>query len=210
MRFRLFGNRGDTIIEVMIALAVLGSIIAGGYAIATKSLNGVRVAQERSEALKIAEGQIETLKYRFAIADNFQELTNYDTGLIDNFKDHFTQPSYAMPIGLDVSDPALPKIGFCFYDDTADVDSDMRVDELIRFNKPGDNLDNFSSYPSECVKQNLYHVYITNTLAQNCPTNPDVSLTYKVNVTWNRSGGGEVQHLYLEDRVNVDFGAPCP
>lgn len=56
-------QRGDTIVEVMIALSVIGLTIATGYSIATRSLNGVRVSHERSEATKIAEGQIEQVKY---------------------------------------------------------------------------------------------------------------------------------------------------
>ncbi len=61
-------QRGDTIIEVMIALSVLMVIIVGGYSIATRSLNGVRIAQERSEASKIAEGQLEAINERIAAA----------------------------------------------------------------------------------------------------------------------------------------------
>lgn len=56
-------KRGDTIVEVLIAVAVLGLIIAAGFAIANRSLRGVRRAQERSEALKIAERQIERIKH---------------------------------------------------------------------------------------------------------------------------------------------------
>lgn len=53
---------GDTIVEVLIGLAVLGAIVGAGYSIATRSLNGVRVSQERSEATKIAESQIEVMR----------------------------------------------------------------------------------------------------------------------------------------------------
>ena len=57
-------NQGDTIVEVLIAVTVLMVIISGGYAITTRSLNGVRISQERSEATKIAEGQIEAISQR--------------------------------------------------------------------------------------------------------------------------------------------------
>ncbi|MCA9334189.1 hypothetical protein KC963_04025 [Candidatus Saccharibacteria bacterium] len=53
---------GDTIIEVMIAVAVLGTVIGGVYSVASRSLRSARQSQERSEALKYTESQIEQLK----------------------------------------------------------------------------------------------------------------------------------------------------
>lgn len=53
---------GDTIVEVMIAVAVIGLTLASSYAIVVSSLKSARQAQERGEALKLAEGQVEQLK----------------------------------------------------------------------------------------------------------------------------------------------------
>lgn len=58
---------GDTIVEVLFAVAVVGLTIASAYGIASLSLQNARQAQERGEALKIAEGQIEAIR---AIASN--------------------------------------------------------------------------------------------------------------------------------------------
>jgi type II secretory pathway pseudopilin PulG len=69
-------NKGDTIVEFMLALSVLGLIIVGGYSIATRSLNGVRVSQERGEALKIAEAQIETVRQKISSTDNYADILN--------------------------------------------------------------------------------------------------------------------------------------
>ena len=55
-------QHGDTLVEVMIALAIIGSVIAISYATASRALRIGVYAQERTEALKIAEGQIEILK----------------------------------------------------------------------------------------------------------------------------------------------------
>jgi prepilin-type N-terminal cleavage/methylation domain-containing protein len=60
-------QRGDTLIEVMIALAIIGSVIAISYATASRALRTGRAAQERTEALKLVEGQIETLKAAAAV-----------------------------------------------------------------------------------------------------------------------------------------------
>ncbi len=54
---------GDTIIEVMLATAVIGLVIGMSYASASRALRTGRFAQEQTEALKIAESQIERLKY---------------------------------------------------------------------------------------------------------------------------------------------------
>jgi type II secretory pathway pseudopilin PulG len=56
-------NVGDTIIEVMIAIAIIGSILGSSYVTANNSLRGTRQAQERTEALKFLEAQVESLKY---------------------------------------------------------------------------------------------------------------------------------------------------
>lgn len=56
------GHRGDTIIEVLIAVVVVGLAIGLAYGTASRSLRLNRQAQERGEALKKVEGQIERLK----------------------------------------------------------------------------------------------------------------------------------------------------
>lgn len=55
-------KRGDTIIEVMLAMAIIGLVLAAAYATAARNLRTSRFTQERTEALKIAEGQIELMK----------------------------------------------------------------------------------------------------------------------------------------------------
>lgn len=63
MRFNLLKNqKGDTIIEVMFALVVLATAIGVSYGVANRSLRTARTAQERTEALKVAESQAEKLK----------------------------------------------------------------------------------------------------------------------------------------------------
>jgi Tfp pilus assembly protein PilV len=59
---RILNQAGDTIIEVLFAVVVLGLAITTGYGMASLSLKQGRQAQERSEALKLAESQLEHLK----------------------------------------------------------------------------------------------------------------------------------------------------
>lgn len=59
LRFR---ERGDTIVEVMVVLAVLGLAISISYATANRSLLNARQAQENAQATALAQSQIESLR----------------------------------------------------------------------------------------------------------------------------------------------------
>lgn len=56
------GQSGDTIVEVMIVLAVLGMAIGISYATANRSLLNARQAQEASLATEVVQAQVEGLQ----------------------------------------------------------------------------------------------------------------------------------------------------
>lgn len=58
---RFHNQRGDTIVEVMISIAIIGLILAGAYATANRSLTNVRDAEEHEQAIALAQGQLELL-----------------------------------------------------------------------------------------------------------------------------------------------------
>ncbi len=60
------GHAGDTIVEVLIVLAVLGLSFAISYATANHGLIQARNAQEHSEALGIINSQVELIRAAFA------------------------------------------------------------------------------------------------------------------------------------------------
>lgn len=55
-------QRGDTIIEVLIATVVISLVLAGAFVVSRNSTTAVRNAQEDAQASKIIESQIERLR----------------------------------------------------------------------------------------------------------------------------------------------------
>jgi prepilin-type N-terminal cleavage/methylation domain-containing protein len=65
-------QRGDTIIEVMIALAILGFAIGLSYVTANRSILAAEQAQESSTASELLQGQIEAIR---SLAPNMSSTT---------------------------------------------------------------------------------------------------------------------------------------
>ena len=72
---RANNRRGDTIVEVLIAILVVGTVLGGAYVAANRYFKNVRQAQEYTNALKIAEGQIEQIKAFIDNNDNSPKTT---------------------------------------------------------------------------------------------------------------------------------------
>lgn len=62
MWVRGLSQRGDTIVEVLIAIAVAGAVIGGAYSLVNATTKNNLAAQERSAATKVAESQVEMLR----------------------------------------------------------------------------------------------------------------------------------------------------
>lgn len=62
MKLRQYSQRGDTIIEVLFAMAIIGLVLASAYSIASKNLQTSQFSKERTQATKIAESQVEQIK----------------------------------------------------------------------------------------------------------------------------------------------------
>lgn len=61
---------GDTMVEVLISMAIVSMILGGAYVTSNKSLLTVRDAQEHVDALKLASSQVESLNAIPAVAFN--------------------------------------------------------------------------------------------------------------------------------------------
>jgi len=61
---RINPNRGDTIVEVLIAIGIAAFAIGISYATANRSLHQAITARERNEALNVLQNQVADLKFR--------------------------------------------------------------------------------------------------------------------------------------------------
>lgn len=191
MFIRKLTNKGDTIVEVMIALTVLMLIIGGGYSIATRSLNGVQVAQERSEATKIAEGQLEAIRWKIQDNSNLSAL-NTD-GFINATGTNWS--SLASP-----SVSGWSTANFCVV--TTTVGSPPTQHTTIEAKTVGDA----SGHCSQGI-DGRYKISVTTDLTflnyDNDPKLDKKQLTYKVTVKWDRAGGGGEESIVVADRYVV-------
>ncbi|QQS19144.1 hypothetical protein IPL68_03850 [Candidatus Saccharibacteria bacterium] len=55
-------QRGDTIIEVLIASAIASLVLTSAYALTNKNVGAIQEAQEQSVAQKLVEQQVELLR----------------------------------------------------------------------------------------------------------------------------------------------------
>lgn len=62
----LKNSRGDTIIEVLIAIVVLTAVFGGAYITANASAKKINDASEKNQALEYAQGEVEDLRARGA------------------------------------------------------------------------------------------------------------------------------------------------
>ena len=103
-------QRGDTIVEVLIAIAVASLVLAITYSTMNRNLIIARDSQERTEATKIAQGQIELLKSHSDLGDSTINSGTFclnDTYADTTELDDFTggAPSASLPDDFSTYDP---------------------------------------------------------------------------------------------------------
>jgi|SRR5665647_870839 len=55
-------ERGDTIVEVMVAIMVISSVLVSGFVLTNKTTRGVRDSEEHAQAAQLLQGQLERLR----------------------------------------------------------------------------------------------------------------------------------------------------
>ncbi len=62
MGFKALKQNGDTIVEVLLAIVVVSATLGAAFTTIDRGTDGARASQERAEALKYVESQIELFK----------------------------------------------------------------------------------------------------------------------------------------------------
>lgn len=68
MLARRLDHKGDTIVEVLIAVAVISVVLVTAYVITSRNTQSIQDTQERSEAQALVRAQIEALRNNQGIA----------------------------------------------------------------------------------------------------------------------------------------------
>lgn len=82
---KIANQSGDTIVEVLISIAVVGLALAGGYALSNHSLRTGIDSAQRNAAVLAADGQVEFLKNAVASNNTAQYTINPGTPFCINF-----------------------------------------------------------------------------------------------------------------------------
>lgn len=96
---------GDTIVEVLIAMAVAATVLALSFSTMSRNLYSLQDAQERSTAVKLIQGQIEAVRNLYNAKDaTFNGLsTNTSFCVYNNGQSISTGFQNTAPSGLDLT-----------------------------------------------------------------------------------------------------------
>ncbi len=170
---RLGRQTGDTIIEVLIAIAVAAFAIGTSYSLANRSIEQAISARERNEALNIIDSQIADLKTRFktdtaAFSANFSVDSR---GTIGRWMDFCLKDNPAATSGSNW----LPQLNPGITDET--TASNLNVPPYnIECKVAGSSTDFFVDIAASITAQSQPAI---------------VKTVYKVTVRWDRIGGGQ-------------------
>lgn len=108
---KLFDQAGDTIVEVLIAIAALAAVLGGAYATVSRAQQATQSAQERAEATKQVESQLEALKSILLAGTKTQPATG--AFCINNALSDFVTISPTNPFSNTLDNDTFPYTGEC-------------------------------------------------------------------------------------------------
>lgn len=159
-------SRGDTIVEVLIAITIAGLAIGTAYSIANRSLTRSASARERDQAVGLLEGQLSALKLRQQLSDTATFTSDFTNG-------GAPADFCLVPSASDASVPSswLPK-------------KNLAAAPLVKSTADPPNSAT-APYNQSCVISGTYFLDITTTLDSVTSTT-----NYRLDVRWPRLGGG--------------------
>lgn len=172
-------SQGDTIVEVLLAIAIAAFAIGITSATAQRGLDQSITAREHNEALNIIENQVTDLRLRFA---NSGSAANFNSAF-GNGKTHFcldnsatapTDPNWG--VYSNFNDPTIDYEATNLDSNTAISPSQPYLSPNCVYTKSGDGVTYFIDIKAKALTPPI-------------TANPDV---YQVFVRWQRAGGGPV------------------
>jgi type II secretory pathway pseudopilin PulG len=94
-KMKIFNERGDTIVEVMVVLAILSFAVIISYSTANRSLRDAQQSEQNSTATELAQSQVEQIR-SMVLSSN-----NSNTGAISNLtsEENYNQEPFCMNNG---------------------------------------------------------------------------------------------------------------
>ncbi|HEX5447930.1 MAG TPA: hypothetical protein VFW90_01885 [Candidatus Saccharimonadales bacterium] len=170
-------DRGDTIVEVLIAIAIASFAIGISYATAHRSLNQAITARERNQALNLIENQIAALKLR------------YQKQSSGNFA-QFTLPANHFCLDDTASDPtAAGWAPYSNYNSDAYLSANLKSSSSPSATTPY-NVKCGRSLPNDGANYFL-DIRTTSSAASSYPT------IYQVIARWSRIDGGQTNQASI-------------
>lgn len=179
---------GDTIVEVLIAIAVAAFAIGTSYAIANRSLQQAITSRERNEAVNVVQSQISALKLRYINDKN--AFTGTDSAY-NNPAKGFAVKTTSIP-----SLSSLPYTDFHFcLDEQSASPSDTthpwaRITNNFLSDDDATNISNVNRYNSGCIRDVSGTQYFVDISAQITAgsNNAKNRTVYKLAVRWAQTG----------------------
>jgi type II secretory pathway pseudopilin PulG len=173
-------GRGDTIIEVLIAIAIAAFAIGTSYAIANKSLQRAIDARERNEALNTIESQVSALKFR-----ERTDPKNFNSG-------------FSVPSSFGAAPPATA-FHFCLDDQSSSISDAThpwaRFDNNMTDTQAGTLVVGSPGYNAKCKVSGSGSAYYVDIAAQVTTSSQSSNnrTVYKISARWSGIGNGAVQ-----------------
>jgi len=98
-------QEGDTIVEVLIAIAIVSLILTAAYVISNKNTLAIQDNQERIQAQHLVEGQIESLRAQGSLANSTDCFTSDGSEVTSSNCTAFTQPGSGATYTVSVTGP---------------------------------------------------------------------------------------------------------
>jgi type II secretory pathway pseudopilin PulG len=182
--------RGDTIVEVLLAIGIAAFAIAITYSTAQRSLNQAITAKEHNQALDIVQNQLTDLKLRY-------QKTGSNAAFNSAFgfpKDHFCLDDSATTISP--STPWTP-----YLNDSSTAEGSPLAS--------GSSATASTPYHKACTRQRAgdgvtYYLDIHTAQLSGQTQNPTL---YQVIVRWERAGGGQINQASIYYRLNGGVAA---